>query len=732
MLQLRHTSSTSSVPAHRLVLLRHKPVLRSRSSHQLRSSVRCITPVAFVPSPRHPTKTASISKALAVKITTADVPRPVAIRHVRRMQTCPPQVLRDPLAIVCQPPGSPSVFSRRVVRTTSPLRLVRTKSICQPLPPAQIESPPLRRHRPRAKTCPALPQIWQAFNQSSRSSLHSTCSTTLVASPLNDPASPDIAWLGLESRICSPSSLDSNTRSTSTPPTATGSCVDDFDISFSLSTTPPAAGSTGDQPRTPTSLDDDKYEESMLSPPRQLREALLTARTVGLDDTNDLVAAAERAMNKWDVMLDETLTDLRNAIAEAKAVSPPYPDIMRLTEIKEHLTSSLAAAMDIPFRETEVHDLELPVAQEQRRRVHNIIEDTKGKVRVYCRVRPLSTKEQNAGDSTVLQSTDDMTLLLPDGNTFACDGIYSPGSQEQIFNDCRDLVQSAVDGKNVTIFSYGNTGTGKTYTMYGKSNEDGIAQRAIREVFNLSKGLGDDCSVEISASMLELYNDRLIDLQGKKGETHKLRVRQDGAGTVRVEGLQELKAKDSSELMDIFRSGVKQRIMTGNAMNVESSRSHVIFTVKVETVNVSTEEVLAGKIVLCDLGGSEQLKRTEVDGQQKKEAIELNKSLTALGDVIHAVATKQRSIPHRNHKLTQLLRDSIGGSAKTLMIVTCSPAASNLSQTTMSLKYAARAKMITNAGLSSWSPREQKSYSTPSAHRDSLESGIAMIRMMSA
>jgi len=268
--------------------------------------------------------------------------------------------------------------------------------------------------------------------------------------------------------------------------------------------------------------------------------------------------------------------------------------------------------------------------------------------------------------------------------------------------------------------------------MYGKSNEDGIAQRAIREVFNLSKGLGDDCSVEISASMLELYNDRLIDLQGKKGETHKLRVRQDGAGTVRVEGLQELKAKDSSELMDIFRSGVKQRIMTGNAMNVESSRSHVIFTVKVETVNVSTEEVLAGKIVLCDLGGSEQLKRTEVDGQQKKEAIELNKSLTALGDVIHAVATKQRSIPHRNHKLTQLLRDSIGGSAKTLMIVTCSPAASNLSQTTMSLKYAARAKMITNAGLSSWSPREQKSYSTPSAHRDSLESGIAMIRMMSA
>jgi len=242
--------------------------------------------------------------------------------------------------------------------------------------------------------------------------------------------------------------------------------------------------------------------------------------------------------------------------------------------------------------------------------------------------------------------------------------------------------------------------------------------------------------VEISASMLELYNDRLIDLLAKKGETRKLRVRQDGSGTVRVEGLQELKAKDSSELMDIFRSGAKRRIMTGNAMNVESSRSHVIFTVKVETVNVSTEDVLAGKIVLCDLGGSEQLKRTEVGGQQKREAIELNKSLTALGDVIHAVATKRRSIPHRNHKLTQLLRDSIGGSAKSLMIVTCSPAASNLNQTTMTLKYAARAKMITNAGLSSWSfscsPSEQKSYSTLSVQRDSLESGIAMSKMLAA
>jgi len=109
--------------------------------------------------------------------------------------------------------------------------------------------------------------------------------------------------------------------------------------------------------------------------------------------------------------------------------------------------------------------------------------------------------------------------------------------------------------------------------------------------------------------------------------------------------------------------------------------------------------------VLCDLGGAEQLKKSGVRGHQVKEAIELNRSLTALGDVIHAVAAKQKSIPYRNHKLTQLLQDSIGGSAKTLMFVTCSPATSNLSQTVMTLSYAARVKKITNSGAQSMSPQ---------------------------
>merc|ERR1719262_960678 len=118
--------------------------------------------------------------------------------------------------------------------------------------------------------------------------------------------------------------------------------------------------------------------------------------------------------------------------------------------------------------------------------------------------------------------------------------------------------------------------------------------------------------------------------------------------------------------------------------------------VKIQTRNLSTGETAKGKILLCDLAGSERLKKSEVSGDMQKEAIEINKSLTALGDVIEALTKKQKQVPYRNHKLTQVMQDSLGGTAKTLMFLNCSPANSNLDETMMSLKYATRAKQIKN------------------------------------
>jgi len=163
-----------------------------------------------------------------------------------------------------------------------------------------------------------------------------------------------------------------------------------------------------------------------------------------------------------------------------------------------------------------------------------------------------------------------------------------------------------------------------------------------------------------------------------------------------VEHLTEEVCHNADELSALLERGNAQRTVAATAMNSESSRSHLVLMIKIVSVNKETKEQLKGKILICDLAGSERLKKSLVTEEQQKEAIEINKSLTALGDVIEALTKKQKSIPHRNHKLTQLLQDSLGGTAKTLMFVNCSPASSNADETVMSLKYATRAKKITN------------------------------------
>jgi hypothetical protein len=342
-------------------------------------------------------------------------------------------------------------------------------------------------------------------------------------------------------------------------------------------------------------------------------------------------------------------------------------------------------------------------------------------VRVFCRVRPLSQKEISEGDVAAVRILDDMRLEIPQG-LFSFDGVFAPSSQEEVFEDCRDLIQSAVDGHNVTIFAYGQTGAGKTYTMYGTPEQDGIAPRAISELFRIIESIRHRYSISVSASMVELYNNHLLDLlrpvRGRDAnQSPKLSVRYEQGGSVQVDSLTEKEARDASELKAVLERGLSQRTVAANAMNIESSRSHLIFTIKVSIANRSTGESWGGKILLCDLGGSERLKKSESCGHHRKEAIEINKSLSALGDVIEAIAKKQKQVPYRNHKLTQIMQDSLGGSAKTLMFVNCSPALSNLHETAMSLMYAARSKKVTNLGAPSSMLTSASSPTSPLASR---------------
>mmetsp|Transcript_6287 Transcript_6287/g.8791 ORF Transcript_6287/g.8791 Transcript_6287/m.8791 type:complete len:217 (+) Transcript_6287:3-653(+) len=204
---------------------------------------------------------------------------------------------------------------------------------------------------------------------------------------------------------------------------------------------------------------------------------------------------------------------------------------------------------------------------------------------------------------------------------------------------------------------------------------------------------------------MELYNNYLVDLlrpidwQGRQSPALSLKL--DRSGTVQVEGLARESAKSAEELKAVFQRGLEQRAVAENAMNAESSRSHVIFTVFLAQDVPSQQggvERITSKLHFCDLGGCERLKKTEVeqDRDRRLEAIEINKSLSALGDVIEAIAKKRKYIPYRNHKLTQLLQDALGGSAKALMYVNCSPAQSSIKETVTALKLASRAKCIVN------------------------------------
>lgn len=429
-----------------------------------------------------------------------------------------------------------------------------------------------------------------------------------------------------------------------------------------------------------------------------LRNAISEAKNLELDPSEYSEAEAVLEAEEKKVRL---MKEVNEAMEESAGVDFNSLDLLK--DAKERLTNVVKAAKDAGCPEAE-----LLAAEQRRRKIHNGIEDLKGSVRVFCRVRPLSSKEKGQGDTDITRQVDGMTLALKQQFSevnFGFDAVFTPGTQEQVFEDCRDLVQSAVDGYNVTMFAYGQTGAGKTFTMYGVPGQEGTAPRTIDELFRITARDSGRFNFTVMASMLELYRNDLVDLLNKssvqKNDEFPLKIRMEKSGMVTIEHLVEIECGSAAELMKVLDRGNEMRTVAATAMNSESSRSHSLLIIKIVSVNKETRDQLRGKILMCDLAGSERLKKSEVTGDMQKEAIEINKSLTALGDVIEALTKKMKQIPYRNHKLTQVMQDSLGGTAKTLMFVNCSPASSNADETTMSLKYATRAKNVTNKAVRS-------------------------------
>nr|XP_012599403.1 kinesin-like protein KIFC3 isoform X5 [Microcebus murinus] len=355
-----------------------------------------------------------------------------------------------------------------------------------------------------------------------------------------------------------------------------------------------------------------------------------------------------------------------------------------------------------------------------RKKCHNELVRLKGNIRVIARVRPV-TKEDGEGPEAANAVTfdpddDSIVHLLHKGKpvSFELDKVFSPrASQQDVFQEVQALITSCIDGFNVCIFAYGQTGAGKTYTMEGTHENPGINQRALQLLFSEVQEKASDWEYTITVSAAEIYNEVLRDLLGKEPqEKLEIRLCPDGSGQLYVPGLTEFQVQSVDDINKVFEFGHTNRTTEFTNLNEHSSRSHALLIVTVRGVDCSTGLRTTGKLNLVDLAGSERVGKSGAEGSRLREAQHINKSLSALGDVIAALRSRQAHVPFRNSKLTYLLQDSLSGDSKTLMVVQVSPVEKNTSETLYSLKFAERVRSVElgpgprRAELGSWSSQE--------------------------
>eukprot|EP01012_Entosiphon_sulcatum_P007057 TRINITY_DN13508_c0_g1_i1.p1 TRINITY_DN13508_c0_g1~~TRINITY_DN13508_c0_g1_i1.p1 ORF type:complete len:666 (-),score=105.01 TRINITY_DN13508_c0_g1_i1:249-2246(-) len=342
-------------------------------------------------------------------------------------------------------------------------------------------------------------------------------------------------------------------------------------------------------------------------------------------------------------------------------------------------------------------------------------------VQVFTRVRPFGPHEKRGGPPVIAMVPTTTTIIEPGTkkeNTFHFDRCFwscEPGpdfsSQAEVYAVVgKRLVESLTEGFNACLLAYGQTGSGKTYSMMGEiSSPDGmgITPRLCEELFAIiaaNTESGIDYHVEVN--YLELYNEKVRDLlvPGNQATPKELRVRQHPVSGPFVEGLLQVPAPSTAQILALLRQGSANRTVSSTLMNDQSSRSHSVFTIVLSQRQMVGECPItkSSKLRLVDLAGSERSSRTgvEVGGKQFKEMTTINLSLSTLARVIDALvlsSTRDKPVkpPYRDSVLTWLLSDSLGGNSKTSMLATVSPDASNYSESLSTLRYASGARRIT-------------------------------------
>nr|XP_033819713.1 kinesin-like protein KIF3B isoform X3 [Geotrypetes seraphini] len=333
-------------------------------------------------------------------------------------------------------------------------------------------------------------------------------------------------------------------------------------------------------------------------------------------------------------------------------------------------------------------------------------------VRVVVRCRPMNSKEIAAGYEKVVDvdvKLGQVAVKNPKGAStelpkmFTFDAVYDWNAKQfELYDETfRPLVESVLQGFNGTIFAYGQTGTGKTYTMEGLRSDPekrGVIPNSFEHIFtHISRSQNQQYLVR--ASYLEIYQEEIRDLLSKD-QTKRLELKERPDTGVYVKDLSSFVTKSVKEIEHVMNVGNQNRSVGATNMNEHSSRSHAIFMITIECSELGLDgenHIRVGKLNLVDLAGSERQAKTGAQGERLKEATKINLSLSALGNVISALVDgKSTHIPYRDSKLTRLLQDSLGGNAKTVMVANIGPASYNVEETLTTLRYSNRAKNIKN------------------------------------
>jgi len=374
-------------------------------------------------------------------------------------------------------------------------------------------------------------------------------------------------------------------------------------------------------------------------------------------------------------------------------------------------------------------------------------------IRVGVRCRPLSGSEKEQHEEVIVKFSGNSICLVNPApaagesgeNIFAYDHLYEMDSESAtVFEDMgKPLIEGLMEGFNCTLFAYGQTGSGKTFSMMGIPSKPGVIPLAAMDIFErrsaLLGSLGEGATVKVFASYLQIYREVLQDLLGPDASAD-LKIRRDPKLGTYVQGLSESIIEDATALTDIIDRGNKRRAVAKTNMNSESSRSHAVVIIRLEQEHPGAmgrgKKRIASKINLVDLAGSERSSKTGATGEVLKEAIAINQSLSALGNVINALTdpVNKGHIPYRSSKLTHLLEESLGGNSQTTMLAAISPAGKNFSETFQTLQYATRAKLIvTNAKANAFSEQLKPSaFGAAQAEQMQAEMAASMAASMAA